>query len=93
MILNKKIMPTLSVFFGLIVKMYFKDHLKPHIHVQYQAYNAVVEIETAELEEGSLPNRQLRFIQAWVEIHREDLMANWKLCSEGNEPFKIEPLK
>jgi len=86
-------MPTLSIFYGLVVKMYYKDHQKPHIHVQYQDDNAVIEIETAELKEGNLPIRQLRFVQAWVEIHKEDLMSNWKLCKDGNEPFRIEPLK
>ena len=86
-------MPTLSIFFGLIIRMYYKDHQPPHIHVQYQSYNAVVDILTGNVTEGDLPIRQLRFVQAWVEIHKDDLAANWELCRNGEEPFKIMPLK
>jgi len=86
-------MPTLSMFFGLIIRMYYKDHQPPHIHVQHQEYNAVIDIVTGNMTEGNLPIRQLRFVQAWVEIHRDDLVADWELCRNGENPFKIEPLK
>ena len=85
-------MPTISIFFGLIIRMYYKDHQPPHIHVQYQDYNAVIDILTGNITEGKLQIRQLRFVQAWVEIHRDDLMANWELCRNGENPFKINPL-
>jgi hypothetical protein len=90
---NKKNMPTLSIFFGLIIRMFYRDHQPPHIHVQYQNDHAMVDIATGDIREGSLSARSLRFIQAWVEIHRDDLYANWELCRNGEEPFKIEPLK
>lgn len=86
-------MPTISVFFGLIIRMYYKDHQPPHFHVQYNDYRAVIDIETGNLTEGDLPIRQLRIVQAWVEIHKEDLVADWNLCLNSEEPFKIEPLK
>jgi hypothetical protein len=86
-------MPTLSIFFGLIIRMDYKDHQPPHIHVQYQDCNAIIDISTGNITEGALPTRQLRFIQAWVEIHRDNLLANWELCRNGENPFKIEPLK
>jgi hypothetical protein len=35
----------------------------------------------------------MRLVRAWIEIHREDLLANWKLAVEGQQPFKIEPLR
>jgi len=43
--------------------------------------------------DGNLSNRHLRFIQAWIEIHKDELLANWDLCQAGEEPFKIEPLR
>jgi len=86
-------MPTISIFFGLIIRMYYKDHQPPHIHVQYQSENAVIDILTGNITEGSLPTRQLRYAQAWVEIHRENLLADWELCRNGENPFKIDPLK
>jgi hypothetical protein len=81
------------MFFGLLVRMYYKDHVPPHIHVTYQDDTAAISIATGELTEGKLSTRCLRFIQAWIEIHKEELLANWQLCRNGEEPFRIEPLK
>ena len=86
-------MPTLSVFFGVIVRMLYRHAEAPHIHVQYQTYNAVIDIATANLIEGKLPIRQARFAQAWVEIHKDDLVASWELCRGGEAPLKIKPLR
>jgi len=70
-----------------------KRHSLPHVHVEYQGEIAVIEIESAEILAGNLPSRKLRLVQAWIEIHREELMADWKLATEGQETFKIKPLK
>jgi len=74
---------------------FFDDdkHNRPHIHTRYAEFSAAVDIQTAELLDGEIPTRQLRLVQAWIEIHREELMADWMLAVEGNTPFKIEPLK
>jgi len=75
--------------------MYYapKEHNPPHIHVYYQQYNAVINIATCIVSRGNLPARQLRLVNAWIEIHRKELLANWKLCQNGERPFKINPLK
>ena len=88
-------MPTLSMFFGIIIRMYYapKEHNPPHIHVYYQDYKAIVNILNCELMEGELPTRQVRLVLAWVEIHTEELIADWNLCQNGEKPFSIEPLK
>ncbi|MDR0830295.1 MAG: DUF4160 domain-containing protein [Prevotellaceae bacterium] len=86
-------MPTLSMFYGLIIRMYYKDHQPPHIHVQYQSNNATVDIVTGNIDEGILPARQLRFVQAWVEIHKDELLADWEMSRNGEMPYKIDPLK
>ena len=89
-------MPVISMFYGIIVMMYFLDnrrHHAPHVHVQYQGDEAVITIDSSELLEGSLPPGKLKLVQAWIEIHREELMANWKLACEGQSVFKIEPLR
>lgn len=88
-------MPTLSVFFGIIIKMYREingKHNLPHIHAEYQDFEAVVSLE-GELLSGELPTRKMKLVLAWIEIHSEDLHANWKLLSEGKEFFKIDPLR
>jgi hypothetical protein len=88
-------MPVLSMFYGIIVRMYKENkekHHKPHIHAKYSDNEAVVSFE-GELLEGSIPQPKMRLLLAWVEIHKEDLIANWELLSNGEQCFKIEPLK
>ncbi len=88
-------MPTLSMFFGIIIRMYYspKEHHPPHIHAYYQDNKATFNIADGEILEGSLQSRQLKLIQAWIEIHKDELIADWELCQNGEKPFKIEPLK
>lgn len=88
-------MPILSVFYGIIVRMYFFDneqHHVPHIHVEYQEHKAVLAIDTADLIVGNLPRKQLRLVQAWIELRDDELLADWQLAVNGEEPVKIAPL-
>lgn len=88
-------MPTLSMFFGIIIRMYYapKEHNPPHIHAYFQEQKATFKILDGELIEGQLPTKQIRLIQAWIEIHQDELIADWELCQNGEKPYKIEPLK
>lgn len=77
-------MPTISMFFGIIVRMYFgpKEHNPPHIHVYYQDDTAMFNLENGSLLSGKIPNRQIKLVGAWMEIHKDELLADWKLCQE-----------
>lgn len=88
-------MPTLSMFFGIIIRMYYapKEHNPPHVHAYYQDFKAVLNVLDCNLMEGELPAKQLRFVIAWIEIHKDELIADWKLCQNGEKPFPIEPLR
>jgi len=89
-------MPTISMFYGLIVRMYHFDnqqHKAPHIHVEYQGRSAVFEIPSGRLLEGHLPANKTRLLAAWMEIHREELLADWLLAVAGEQVFKIDPLR
>ncbi len=88
-------MPTISMFFGIIVRMYYapEEHNPPHIHAYFQDYTITIKIHDCEIIEGTMPIRQLRLIQAWIEIRRDELLADWELCQNGEKPFQIEPLK
>ena len=70
-----------------------KKHHLPHIHVKYQEDEAVYSINDGQLLEGSLPSSKNKLVLAWIEIHREDLLADWQLASQGQQIFKIDPLK
>jgi hypothetical protein len=89
-------MPVISIFFGITIYMYFidnKKHKKPHIHAQYQNKEAVVSIPDGRVLDGSLPSAKLKLVLAWVEIHKEDLIADWQLAVKGQNPLPIDPLR
>lgn len=89
-------MPTVSMFYGILVLIFFKDneqHHTPHIHVRYQGKKAAVSIEDGSVLAGDFPLRQLRMVQVWIDIHRDELLANWELAVNGDEPFRIPPLQ
>ena len=88
-------MPTISMFFGIIIRMYCApgEHNPPHFHAYYQNYKGVIDIESCELREGNLPKKQLKLVLAWAELRQEELLANWTLAMNGELPFYVEPLK
>lgn len=89
-------MPTISMFFGILIQMFFEDndrHHLPHLHARYQGARVSIAIEDGAVLDGVLPPRQLRLVQAWIEIHRDELLADWELAVGGEELFRIDPLK
>jgi hypothetical protein len=89
-------MPVISMFYGIIIHLYYADnrrHKKPHIHVTYQEAEAVISLPNGEILEGELPPAKMKLVQAWLEIHRDELMADWELAASGQQPYKIEPLR
>lgn len=85
-------MPTISMFYGILIRMYYDDHNPPHIHAIYGEDRACYNFD-GEVIEGSLPKRQHRLVAAWIEIHKDELNADWQLAHDGELMFKIEPLK
>ena len=84
------------MFYGIIVLMYYFDnrgHKQPHIHVQYNDEEAVISIPDGEVIEGSLRRAKLKLVEAGVELHRDELMADWTLAVNGQPIFRIDPLK
>lgn len=89
-------MPAISMFYGIIVYIYFLDtkkHHVPHIHVKYQDDEVVVQIPDGLVLEGKIPINKMKLLQAWIELHKEELMADWHLAVSGQHPFKIDPLR
>ena len=85
-------MPRLSMFFGIVIYMYADDHNPPHFHAFYQNYEAQFDLD-GELIAGSMPRRQCRLIAAWVELHYDELLANWNLAQSDQPLYKIDPLR
>jgi len=89
-------MPTISMFYGIIIYMYYSDnkqHSLPHIHVEFNEFSAIIEIPSGEILDGEIPSKKMKLVQAWIAIHEDELMADWKLAVRGEAIFKIEPLK
>lgn len=88
-------MPTISMFFGIVIRMYLgnKEHNPPHFHAYYQGCKGVVNINTCTLSEGNIPRKQVKLLEAWAELHRDELLADWTMAQNGEVPYKIDPLK
>lgn len=84
------------MFYGIIVYMYFMDnkqHKRPHIHANYQEEEVIVAIPDGEILEGNIPNSKIKLVQAWIELHKDELMADWDLAVSGQQLYKIDPLR
>ena len=89
-------MPELSRFFGIIIRMYTEaggPHHIPHFHAYYHDDVAVIGVDPVDVIAGQLPRRQRRLVEAWAELHQEELMADWDRLQRGEPPLPIAPLE
>ena len=85
-------MPTISVFYGVVIQMFWQDHAPPHFHALYAEYEALIDIRTLEVIGGNLPRRALALVLEWAQEHRAELSEDWDLCRRNEQPRKIAPL-
>ena len=88
-------MPTISMFYGILIRIFFYDidkHNVPHIHAEYQGDVAVYSIRDGIVLAGNLPLKKHKLVVAWIEIHQDDLLADWELVVNGKKPFPIRGL-
>lgn len=86
-------MPTISSFFGIIIRIYYDDHGPPHFHAYYAECSAQISIESLEIISGSLPRRALALAVEWALAHQQELREDWVLASEHQPLFPIDPLE
>ena len=84
-------MPVIARFYGVVIKMYFRqsEHNPPHIHAIYGEYIGAIDIRTSDMLEGDLPKRALKMVQEWVSQHERELMNMW----ETQEFTELPPLE
>jgi hypothetical protein len=80
-------MPTIAVFYGTMIRMYWRDHAPPHLHALYQGFEALIAIETGKVIGGQLPPNALRIVQEWVLLRQSELIENWQR-GRRREPFQ-----
>jgi hypothetical protein len=84
-------MPTISRFHGIVISMYFRDHLPPHFHVWAGGQEAQVRIDPVEVTAGELGKRQFGLVKRWAELHRKELEENWRRARNRETLVPIEP--
>ena len=89
---TRMVMPRISMFFGIVVFMYYDDHTPPHFHVLYEGQEAVYDVD-ANLLHGRMTARANKLVREWAELHRSELHENWELAREGQPLNWIEPLR
>jgi Domain of unknown function (DUF4160) len=86
-------MPEISRFFGIVIRMHFRDHAPPHFHAIYGEFEAEIAVQTLELLEGRLPPRALGMTIEWAGQHQDELMMDWGLAATHQRLHRIEPLR
>ena len=79
------------MFYGIVIYLYYQDHMPPHFHARYRGEEACFTFD-GELLEGIFPNKQSKLVAAWAVLNSEDLEANWELARNKQELFRIKPL-
>ena len=84
--------PEISRFYGIVIRMFWRDHPPPHFHAEYGDDEAVTEIGSGVVLHGNLPRRALRLVQQWEAMHRTELTNNWRRTRLPEAPKEIDPL-
>lgn len=85
-------MPTISVFYGIVIQMYSREHGPPHFHALYAEHEALIDLRDLRVLRGSLPRRAMALVLEWAADHRDELLEDWNLCSRLHPPKPIQPL-
>lgn len=85
-------MPTISMFYGIIIQMFWNEHAPPHFHARYGDFTGAIDIRGLKMTEGDLPKRSLKLILDWTRLHQQELFIDWELCTKKQVPNKIKPL-
>jgi hypothetical protein len=83
-------MPTISIFFGIVVQMYWRDHAPPHVHAFYQGFEALVEFESGKVFRGHYPPAAASLVRKWVLSRQQALRDNWQR-GRNRLPFQQVP--
>ena len=82
-------MPTISIFYGIAIRMFMADHSPPHFHAIYGEFEAIFLIETGRLLQGKFPRTATKLVQEWTEINRNALVEDWQLAQQNKLPNPI----
>lgn len=85
-------MPVISSFYGIDIKLYYRDHFPPHFHAYYAEYSVEIVIADLSVLAGGLPRRAMALVIEWARLHQFELRVQWGRARNGEIPRRIEPL-
>ncbi|MBI4208786.1 MAG: DUF4160 domain-containing protein [Deltaproteobacteria bacterium] len=85
-------MPEISRFYGIVIKMFFDDHLPSHFHAFYGEYEILINVGTLSVVAGDFPPRAFGLLMEWTSMHQGELMALWEKAVHLEPLGKIDPL-
>lgn len=86
-------MPEISRFYGIVIQVYYGDHLPAHFHALYAGRVAQIDIETLRVIDGCLPKRALGLVFDWASAHQAELREAFERAAALQVPGKIAPLE
>ena len=85
-------MPEISRFFGIIIRMFYDDHNPPHFHAEYQGNSAVFDFHGNMLQGDLLSRTAIKLVREWIDLHIDELVADWNAAEQDAKIKKIPPL-
>jgi len=85
-------MPTISMFYGIMIMMFFDEHNPPHFHAKYNEFKASIRIKDLAVLNGSLPPKALGLVIEWASLHQDELLQNWENAKLGKGLSQIKEL-
>ncbi|HXJ00856.1 MAG TPA: DUF4160 domain-containing protein [Micropepsaceae bacterium] len=82
-------MPTIAIFNGIIIQIFFEDHDPPHVHAIYGGAKALIRISDGQIIRGRLPKKQAALVKYWVELRHAELMENWHHAQTDGRCYRI----
>ncbi|PIP15762.1 MAG: hypothetical protein COX46_05060 [bacterium (Candidatus Ratteibacteria) CG23_combo_of_CG06-09_8_20_14_all_48_7] len=86
-------MPTISEFYGIMIRMYYDEELPPHFHAIYGDFEMRISLDSLNVIDGHLPVRQERLVLEWAKIRQKEIQEEWQRIEKRQPLFRIEPLK
>jgi len=86
-------MPEICRFLGIVIRMYYEDHLPPHFHAEYGEYHIKVNINTLSVIDGKFPPKALGLVIEWASLHQREINEIWERAMRMEPLGKIAPLE
>ncbi len=86
-------MPIVSIFFGIVIRLYHGDHNPPHFHASYGDFEAIIEIKSGKVIEGKLPPKATKLVEEWRRKNLSELNSAWAAVAALKAPKRIKGLE